>query len=325
MCLKKSFMTCAAVAVVCTVGGLLTGFASVDADTVNAVDAVAAIQRVAPGAVAGSAATDENDGLSVTVPTDAVDGIQLTGGDASALTVGLPFARTASDAAESQVAGVVVYDNNNGSSTVPVIRDGGVQINTVIDNAGAPKRYDYPMGLPWGQNLQMNADGSVIAAGVEGAVSAYVEAPWAKDANGNPVPTHYEINGSTLTQVIDFTANTAFPVVADPKVTFGWGNQGQGLYLNLTGGEMKAVASAVVALGGGGVLAVCSGATKLPTVISNIAKLTCTAVGSVTLWSILKAIQSIASNPRYKYNTCYQTLLTAPGSWVATSRGNCSS
>lgn len=233
---KKSFTAAATVAAVCTVGGLLTGFVPADADTVNAADTVAAIQQVAPEAVAGSAgmtegtdsvtaAAVESQAGTVTVPTDAVDGIQLTGGDAPALTIGLPFAQKASDATESQVPGVVVYNNNNGSSTVPVVRDGSVQISTVIDNANAPKRYDYPMDLAAGQRLQLNADGSVIAAGEDGSVSVYVAAPWAKDANGNPVPTHYEINGNTLTQVVDFTANTAFPVVADPTYTYWWGGK----------------------------------------------------------------------------------------------------
>lgn len=231
---KKPFTTAAVVAATCTIGGLLTGFVPADADTVNAADVVAAIQQLAPDAVADSvgkakstdadtAAAVEKDGRTVSVPTDAADGIKIAGGDAPAVTIGLPFAKDASDAAESQVAGVVVYNNNNGSSTVPVVRDGSVQISTVIDNANAPTRYDYPMDLAAGRRLQLNADGSVIAAGEDGSVSVYVAAPWAKDANGYLVPTHYEINGNTLTQVVDFTANTAFPVVADP--TYWWGGK----------------------------------------------------------------------------------------------------
>jgi hypothetical protein len=228
---------------------VLTGFVPNDSGTVNAVDAVAAIQQVAPEAVAGSAGTTEGTDSetaaavetqagSVTAPTDAADGIQIAGGDASALTIGLPFAQKASDATESQVPGVVVYDNNNGSSTVPVIRDGGVQISTVIDNANAPKRYDYPMDLPAGHRLYLNGDGSAIAAGEDGAVSAFVAPPWAKDANGNAVPTHYEVNGNTLTQVIDFTSATAFPVVADPSVSSLW----WGIAIKLTRNETKELA-----------------------------------------------------------------------------------
>ena len=52
--------------------------------------------------------------------------------------------------------------------------------------------------------------------------------PWAVDADGEPVPTHFEIDGTTVTQHVQVGSATAFPVVADPtlcgnkihKVTF---------------------------------------------------------------------------------------------------------
>lgn len=44
-----------------------------------------------------------------------------------------------------------------------------------------------------------------------------IDASWALDANGKPVPTHYEVNGTTLTQVVEHAAGTAYPVVADPS------------------------------------------------------------------------------------------------------------
>ncbi|GAA2055432.1 hypothetical protein [Leifsonia soli] len=99
----------------------------------------------------------------VMVSVGAANGVQATlpGGNVS---IGLPFADQATDATASQLPGVVVHDNRNGSSTVPV--------------------------------------------------SALIPAPGAKDANGAAVPTHYEVRGNTLTQVVDFTAITAFPVVA---------------------------------------------------------------------------------------------------------------
>ena len=67
-----------------------------------------------------------------------------------------------------------------------MIRERGtVQITTVIGNANAPKRYDYPMRLARGQSLHLNEDGSVVAAGRDGSFTAYVASPWAKDANGD--------------------------------------------------------------------------------------------------------------------------------------------
>ncbi|MDR3070981.1 MAG: hypothetical protein LBU38_08285, partial [Propionibacteriaceae bacterium] len=43
-----------------------------------------------------------------------------------------------------------------------------------------------------------------------------IAAPWAVDANGESVDTHYEITGDGITQVIDADSNTAYPVTADP-------------------------------------------------------------------------------------------------------------
>lgn len=45
---------------------------------------------------------------------------------------------------------------------------------------------------------------------------ATVAAPWAVDAVGNPVDTHYEVHGDTLVQVVDPDVDTVFPVTADP-------------------------------------------------------------------------------------------------------------
>ncbi|MFF5253510.1 DNRLRE domain-containing protein [Streptomyces leeuwenhoekii] len=44
----------------------------------------------------------------------------------------------------------------------------------------------------------------------------FFEAPWAKDANGDAVPTRYEVQDGYLVQSVDFTESTAFPVVIDP-------------------------------------------------------------------------------------------------------------
>lgn len=51
---------------------------------------------------------------------------------------------------------------------------------------------------------------------------AVIAAPWAVDANGAAVGTSYELDGQTLTQVLDIDETTAFPVVADPSAAFWW-------------------------------------------------------------------------------------------------------
>lgn len=197
----------------------LTGFASADSPATNAADAVAAIQQVAPDVVTGLAETVAGEhvaaaatiaGEDVIVPSDPSDGISL-----GAVTVGLPYAQQAEDAVAS--GGVVTFDNNNGSTTVPVIhRDGEVQISTVIHTPGAPRRYAYPMTLEAGQSLRIEVDGSAEVVDQQGSLVVAIASPWARDAAGDDVPTHYEVDGTTLIQVVDFTPTTAFPVVADP-------------------------------------------------------------------------------------------------------------
>jgi hypothetical protein len=205
--------------------GAVPAIADAPDDTL-AVVAAATPDTVATAANVPTTSSGENAidatvaGADVTIPVDPGAGISV-GGENGTVSIGLPFADQAGGATV-QKPGVVSYDNGNGSSTVPVVQaDGSVQINTIVDDADAPSRYVYPLDLPHGQALHLNDDGSVHIADEAGPVTGYIPAPWAKDAHGNDVPTHFEVTGNVLAQVIDFTDETAFPVVADPTVTFG--------------------------------------------------------------------------------------------------------
>lgn len=197
---------------------------------------VATTATTGPGVAAAQATSD---GASVSIPTAPTDGITLntpsqtitdagTGGTStvpgSGSTVGLPFG-TQAQGAVSEAPGVVSYDNNNNSTTVPVAKtDGTVQIVTIIRNANASHSYVYPLTLGADQHIQIEGDGSATVRNGADNITAYVPAPWAKDATGISVPTHYETDGTTLTQVVDFTATSAFPVVADPSwAAYWWG------------------------------------------------------------------------------------------------------
>lgn len=69
-----------------------------------------------------------------------------------------------------------------------------------------------------GTELLLLDNGSVSVSDGESFLGG-IDAPWAVDAEGRSLPTHYEISGTTLTQVVDTTGAT-FPVVADPTVQF---------------------------------------------------------------------------------------------------------
>ncbi|WP_158862524.1 hypothetical protein [Leifsonia sp. AG29] len=217
----------AGITVAFAMGTTLVGFAPAEPDSLTASEALAAVNHVAPevleqtiGSPNGTGESDamraEVGGTDISLPVTASGGIEVSTGSHE-LTIGLPYSDQARPAAEVHTPGVVVYDNRNGSSTVPAIQsDGSIRISTVLADPGAPKRYDYPMDLGPGERLRANPDHSIDLVASDGTTLGHFDAPWAKDADGNPVPTWYEVKGDTLTQMVDFSTEAVFPIVADP-------------------------------------------------------------------------------------------------------------
>lgn len=69
-----------------------------------------------------------------------------------------------------------------------------------------------------GTKLLILDDGSVSISDGERFLGG-IDAPWAVDSDGRSLPTHYEVSGATLTQIVD-TTDATFPVVADPTIQF---------------------------------------------------------------------------------------------------------
>jgi hypothetical protein len=228
-------------------------------------DVLAVVAAATPDTVAAAASvpttgdgTDAIDatvsGVDVAVPSAAQDGIAVSDRSRE-VSIGLPFADRAGPA-EVLGDGVVSYDNDNGSTTVPIVlEDGSVQVNTVIEDASAPTRFAYELGVPQGGSVTLE-EGMVLVRDAEGAFVAIAAPAWAKDAGGADVPTRYELSGSTLTQVVDHAeGTTAYPVVADPR--FGI-QLFAGFKRDTYGGDYRYSAwvtglGAVVLSGGGGV------------------------------------------------------------------------
>ncbi|MFI1840010.1 hypothetical protein [Streptomyces olivaceoviridis] len=95
--------------------------------------------------------------------------------------------------------------------------DGGIRALAVLKDATAPREQRYDIGLPDGARLVKLDNGAVAAIAKSGTFLGGFDTPWAKDANGNPVPTSYRVDGNTLVQSVRTADSTAFPVVVDPK------------------------------------------------------------------------------------------------------------
>jgi len=120
-------------------------------------------------------------------------------------------------------ADTALFEGDAADTTVAVQDTGaGLRALVHIDSPDAPERFDFEIGGDV-TRLEPTTDGGVAALDAAGDVVATAPAPWATDANGVAVPTHYEINGTTLTQVVEHHAgNYSYGIVADP-----WWNPGK--------------------------------------------------------------------------------------------------
>ncbi|HEX3005701.1 MAG TPA: hypothetical protein VHO27_15910 [Angustibacter sp.] len=98
-----------------------------------------------------------------------------------------------------------------------------LSVIAVLDAAhgGARATVDFADALPRGHRLEPADDGSLVVVDGHDVVGT-VAAPWARDARGRSLPTHYEVRpDGGLRQVVD-TRGATFPVVADPKYSVGF-------------------------------------------------------------------------------------------------------
>lgn len=135
--------------------------------------------------------------------------------------------------------GTVVFSSTAGeAAAVQLLGDGTVRLETVIGSVAAPHRFTYEFGN--GVVPVLRPDGSADLNSTVGTTTATlgrVAEPWAFDAKGRAVPTSYSIVNGALVQTVHTTADTAYPVVADPSVTFGWA-----VYYHYSRDEVRAAA-----------------------------------------------------------------------------------
>lgn len=92
--------------------------------------------------------------------------------------------------------------------------DGSFRALLYLESSRAPREYAF--GLGPAEQASLLPDGGVLVRDGSGSVLGTFAPPWASDAAGIALKTHYRISGSTVTQVIETTEGTRFPVVADP-------------------------------------------------------------------------------------------------------------
>ena len=193
------------------------------AGTAEVVENATSTLGIVSGAPSSTNAVVTHGDVRVAVPETPRGSVSVSAADGSTVAIGLPVADASSDAAVSP-AGTVTYGTaETGASAVQPLQD-GVRILAVTAKPG-PQEFRFPLDLPTGTALTPRADGGYditqqVSEGVA-LVKGSIDAPWAKDATGAAVATHYRLEGSTLTQIVEPDASTVGAVVADPKLTWG--------------------------------------------------------------------------------------------------------
>lgn len=215
----------AVVAVPAVPAGATTPTAAATAAATSAISTVAAITAASPSAGNVAADPSQTPTLSTTAAGLVTAADPATG---QVLTVKAPAKPTAT----VDAGGAQALATNPAAYTVVTPHTGGVQFAQDITGPTAPTIYAYKLTLPLGYApylqpngtiaLELKTIGLVKGAPTEAGTLGIIQPAWATDAQGNPVPTSYTVDGLTVTQHVGFTASTAFPVVADPSVSFGW-------------------------------------------------------------------------------------------------------
>ena len=207
-------------------------------------------------------------GSEVELPADPAESLVLDGATGE-IGVDLPVVAGLGDGVVDE-SGAVVYESDSspvsfaGQATV----DGGMQVLMVIDGPDAPTEYRFELAVSAGATLVPTEAGGVDIVGVGGLVVATIAPAWAVDADGGSVASSYRIEGTSVVQRVEHHGAT-YPVVADPRFSFGWG-----AYVYMTGSEIKALQVGVLAAGGVAAIVAC-GATfldQLP-IVGTVAKL----------------------------------------------------
>lgn len=93
----------------------------------------------------------------------------------------------------------------------------GLRALVHIDSPDAPERFEFELGGDVA-SLRLDADGGVSGYNANGDVVASAPAPWAVDATGAVVPTRFEVDGTTLYQIVEHRGGDwVYGITADPS------------------------------------------------------------------------------------------------------------
>lgn len=154
----------------------------------------------------------------VDVPLDTAEPIVISDSGRPKVEISRPGAALSTEISP----GVVAAKSGDSSTSITALKgDGSVQLATIIESKEAPVSIamtsrclrSYGQRIPrWGNH-----------SGFQGDLIGGFPAAWAKDFKGDSVRTWYEVQGTSVRQMVDHknNSNIKYPIVADPAYARG--------------------------------------------------------------------------------------------------------
>lgn len=204
---------------------------SSDADPEAVADAVAAVAPTALDALplaqsGGELEASFDEGGTIVTGVDPSDGLTIATADGAQVTgVSLPGAAALNDAVVADDGSITFAGDVSVPSVNVLAAEDALRVSTVISAPGQANSFAYDFGVD--ATVEIQDDGSALVlkdaatdeteSDVE-LIVAVVDAPWASDANGQAIETHYVADGGVLTQIVEHQVDgVEYPVVADPS------------------------------------------------------------------------------------------------------------
>ena len=196
------------------------GSETTDAEVIYVVDQLAPASapdaadnvRVSPEVVVG-----RESGTLTRLPSDVEDPIAFVTESGIASTIGLPDNADLDEDGVVHPDGTVTFSGDEFGLATRTAEGGGVQTMITLSGPEAPTEYHFDLGVPQGTTYEFLPDGSFRAVLSDGTVVGGLSAPWAFDAAGSRVPTHYVVTDDGVTQIVDHASGSfVYPILADP-------------------------------------------------------------------------------------------------------------
>ena len=131
-------------------------------------------------------------------------------------------------------AGIASLTPADPADSVVQPQPGGVRELTVLHQGNIAR---FVISLPGGATVHQASNGGLLVLNRASQAIGVIAAPWAIDARGKRLPSHYTVAGNVIVQRIQ-ARGAVYPIVADPSFRWYW----DGVVITLSWADQMAVA-----------------------------------------------------------------------------------